>query len=46
MVPFTVDHLDGTIFANDMLDREKQSSYEIIIKASNDHEYLQTNVNF
>lgn len=43
-VPFVVDHIDGTIFANDTLDREKQNSYEIIIKASNDNEYQQTNV--
>lgn len=46
MVPFTVDHLDGIIYANETLDREKQTSYEIIIKASNDYEYQQTNVNF
>lgn len=44
-VPFIVDRLDGTIHTNDTLDREKQSSYEIIIKASNDNEYQQTNVN-
>lgn len=44
-VPFIVDSLDGTIYANDTLDREKQNSYEIIIKASNDKEYRQTNVN-
>ncbi|VVC44201.1 Hypothetical protein CINCED_3A007173 [Cinara cedri] len=43
-VPFVVDHLDGTIYTNDTLDREKQSSYEILIKASNDNEYQQTNV--
>lgn len=45
-VPFTVDHVDGVIYANETLDREKQSSYEIIIKASNDNEYQQTNVSF
>lgn len=45
-VPFIVDHLDGTIYANDTLDREQWSSYEIVIKASNDNEYQQTNVNF
>lgn len=44
-VPFLVDRLDGTIYANDTLDREKQSSYEIIIKASNNIEYQETNVN-
>ncbi|XP_025413054.1 cadherin-87A isoform X2 [Sipha flava] len=42
-VPFIVDRLDGTIYANDTLDREKQSSYEIIIKASNNNEYQETN---
>lgn len=46
LVPFIVDRLDGTIYANDTLDREKQNSYEIIIKASNNNEYQQTNVNF
>lgn len=40
-----MDHFDGTIHTNDTLDREKQSSYEIIIKASNDNEYQQTIVN-
>lgn len=45
-VPFIVDHLDGTIYTNDTLDREKQSFYEIIIKASNENEYLEENVNF
>lgn len=45
-VPFTVDRVDGVIYANETLDREKQSSYEIIIKASNDNEYQQTNVSF
>jgi len=39
-----VDRLDGTIYANDTLDREKQSSYEIIVKASNDNEYPNKNV--
>lgn len=45
-VPFVVDRIDGTIYANDTLDREKQSSYEIIIKASNDNDYQQINVNY
>lgn len=40
-----MDHLDGTIYTNDTLDREKQSSYDIIIKASNDNEYQHTDVN-
>ncbi|XP_050430558.1 cadherin-87A [Adelges cooleyi] len=40
--PFFVDRLDGTIYANDTLDREQQSSYEIVIKASNDIEYQHT----
>jgi len=39
-----VDRFDGTIYANDTLDREKQSSYQIIIKASNDINYQQKNV--
>lgn len=43
-VPFIVDRLDGTIYANDTLDREKQSSYQIIVKASNDISYQQKNV--
>jgi len=43
-VPFIVDRLDGTIYANNTLDREKQSSYEIIVKASNNKEYEQMNV--
>lgn len=43
-IPFIVDRLDGSIYAIDTLDREKQSAYEIIIKASNDNEYQQTNV--
>ncbi|XP_022160935.1 cadherin-87A isoform X1 [Myzus persicae] len=43
-VPFIVDRLDGTIYANDTLDREKQSSYQIIVKASNDVSYQQKNV--
>lgn len=43
-VPFIVDRLDGTIYANETLDREKKSSYEIIIKASNNNEYQETNV--
>ncbi|XP_026808223.1 cadherin-87A [Rhopalosiphum maidis] len=42
-VPFVVDRLDGTIYANDTLDREKQSSYEIIVKASNDNDYQKKN---
>ncbi|XP_025199596.1 cadherin-87A isoform X2 [Melanaphis sacchari] len=42
-VPFIVDRIDGTIYANDTLDREKQSSYEIIVKASNDNDYQQKN---
>jgi len=43
-VPFIVDRLDGTIYANETLDREEQSSYEIIVKASNDNDYQQKNV--
>jgi len=43
-VPFIVDRFDGTIYVNNTLDREKQSSYEIIVKASNDKEYQETNV--
>jgi len=39
-----VDRLDGTIYANETLDREEQSSYEIIVKASNDNDYQQKNV--
>lgn len=44
-VPFIIDHLDGTIYANETLDREKLSSYEIVVKASNDIEYQSINVN-
>lgn len=39
-----MDRLDGSIYANDTLDREKQSSYQIIVKASNDISYQQKNV--
>ncbi|XP_050531653.1 cadherin-87A [Daktulosphaira vitifoliae] len=43
-IPFMIDRLDGTIYANDTLDREEQSSYEIVVKASNDNiEYQHTN---
>lgn len=38
-IPFIVDRLDGTIYANDTLDREKQNSYEITVFASNDNDY-------
>lgn len=43
-VPFIVDRFDGFIYANDTLDRENQSSYEIIVKASNENEFQQPNV--
>lgn len=39
-----MDRLDGTIYANETLDREEQSSYEIIVKASNDNDYQHKNV--
>lgn len=45
-IPFIVDRLDGTIYANDTLDREEKSSYELIIKASNEDEYHQMDVCF
>lgn len=41
---FIVDRLDGTIYSNITLDREKRDSYNIYIKATGDPDFYSAKV--
>lgn len=41
---FTIERTDGSLYTNATLDREKEDSYELYIKASNDPDFFMSKV--
>lgn len=41
---FTVDRLDGTLYTNVSLDRERRDKYDLHVRATNDPDYYSAKV--